>query len=110
MVCNSHCLSACPLNILPAALTSHAHQLIAEAGLETGIDYVNADGKLIFQQNHRWDTEIDHAHWDKDMDINDKDHDDAALNSVDQSTASAIYRCIDCDVCDLLLPYLYLFC
>jgi hypothetical protein len=103
-------LSACPLNILPAALTSHARQLIAEAGLETGIDYVNADGELIFQQDLGWDTEIDHAHWDKDIDIDDKDHDDAALNSVDQGTASAIYRCVDYDVRDLLLPYLYLFC
>ena len=102
-------LSACPLNILPAALTRHARQLIAEAGLETGIDYVNADGKLIFQQDLGWDTEIDHAHWDEDINIDDKDHNDAALNSVDQGTASAIYWCIDY-VHDLLLPYLYLFC
>ena len=98
-------LSTSPPNQLHeahVALTSHAHQLIAEAGLETSVNHLSADyEELIFQQD--LDLDINHGHWDEDIDVDNDEEHDVALDSVDHSTASAIYWHVNPNFSDLLV-------
>jgi hypothetical protein len=67
-------------------LTTHAHQLIAEAGLEAGIDTDHIDDGLFFPEDSTSGLNTDPGLWD--------DHSDTEDNniSVDSRTAHAVYR------------------
>ena len=67
-------------------LTTHARQLIAEAGLEAGIDADCADDGLFFQDDSMSGLNTDPGLWDDQNDTEDNDI------SLDSRTASAIYR------------------
>jgi hypothetical protein len=75
-----------PILINLIVLTTHARQLIAEAGLEAGIDTHCADQGLLFQDDlisgHNT-TELWEDHSDDEEDNN---------VSIDSRVASAIYR------------------